>query len=259
METEERSRSDNVFSKGLDISEHTTAIEMSFDNNKFERRPDTDNASAVKNNLQLFRDEYKRHVDGIDSGDRNSKNPGKSRNFPENNRISHAPQPHDDETGEDENIRDPFMSKADTRDDNAVIGSSRYQGLSTSESIDSSTGNSNELSDMRRILQQQMTGLRGMSAATATAAGASGRKPEKDFSAMAMKVTAQFQEMHREYGTMGAPRGPVKLDLPMHRPQSKFFPQKTSQMQRRGPGSSPFDESLNGRDTLPFDEHSWVE
>jgi len=252
-EGEERSQSD-IFSKRLEISEHTTSIEMKFESTSH-RQPDSDSASAVQSNLQLFNDEYQRYLgDSAASVAKKHGKPGirESLSVPAESKISRAPQPHDEESDESQNVR-----KADTRDDNTLDTnsgsiSSRDPGIGKSEhqqdpgSPESLDGNGKELSDIRRALQQQMKGLRPVKTV-------SGRKSGMDFFAMTRKVAAQYQEMHPQYNIIRAPRESSSVP---HNHRQKL---KASEMKQHRVPASPFDEPLDRRDTLPFDERSWME
>jgi hypothetical protein len=182
------------FSKMLNITEHTTSIEMIYDPQNGEQLDD--NASAIYHSLQEFKNEYKQYLENNYFTDVLG-NPvaGKPTEVQWSNdkttKFTHAPQPHSDNSNDEEDriIRQSSMStisrgslsEIDTRDDNVEQISkgqrisretsfpqardsslSQHTNLSTNESEDNCTKNTSEnssLSERSRILRKKMSDL----------------------------------------------------------------------------------------------------
>lgn len=134
--TEEKNdRSSESFTKMLDISEHSTAIEMKFDHHHEQSDGGNAPSSNIFNSLEEFRNEYKQYLDSnvfTDIITRNIGNLVPGNKTPDlvgshtTTKLNHAPQPLLDDIEDRRSIKDRSLSmprsrktisEVDTRDD----------------------------------------------------------------------------------------------------------------------------------------------
>ena len=271
-ESEIRDNSNKGFTKMLDISEHTTSIEMRFDqlnhdfssvgdqseDEQFEgEKRETDNAEAIYNRLQEFKREYKQYATSNDfAGSVGNSLAERKAPFVQGSnskipRLSPAPQPQMEDSSnddEDRNIIDDSVSMS--RRNNMTSG---LDTRAAPEIVDSSSNDASEktsASERSRILRKKMTDLleiKNNITLRSSAHFTADTNPSK------RRVVKQ-QQLQEETSTTtsNSPlRTPWGLTSGKHPKLSKFLSMKTPpEMNRRGrPSLSmvPTDERLERR------------
>jgi hypothetical protein len=271
-----------AFTKMLDISEHTTSIEMKFDNHNGEQS-DEDHTSKIYNSLQEFKNEYKQYlgINGFtDMITKNIGNPCTGEKLPDvlgsNNKITkltNAPQPH---LNNDDNKEDQSMRDRDSRDDSILrvhgiqqgfiretslpnsrdYSLSQQNSLSTTESVSDRSSVSERSRDLRKKMSELLEIKNNIKNRSSSSITAGTRYNNRN--------VAKQQEQQEEIATTTtttttkSSEAPFGL-VPGKNPKlDKFLKSKSSsEKNHRGSGGipmSPTDEHLERKNALPFDE-----